>query len=453
MSKSPTLPPIAPRYRSILKLQRFIKNPIPFMTDNIKKYGETYCFSLRYDRVNILTVDPDVIQHVLRKNEGNYTKPEASSSALARFIGKGLLLATGEEHTIQRKLISPGFRPKSLTKLITLMDEQIESYFGELDRTILKNDVVQLDEDMRLLTFQVMCKAIYGDDMSKEMVAEFYDRFQTLQTFLTKLVRIPGLMKFYDLTGKTKYFESLSATNNKVIVDLIKKRRKQPPKDDLLGMLMACKYDGSEEGMSDEKLMEESLVLFVAGHETASNILSWIFYLMTKHPEAATRILAEAEESFGDRVPTFEELLKLDYLSRVIDECLRLYPPSWITDRIAIADDEIKGFKIPKGARVITFIYGLHHSEKIWPAHDKFDPERFTKAARSERHNFAHMPFGAGPRQCIGRNFATMEMKMIVLKLLKRYNIKLIEKQKIALLPAVTLKPRYGIKFNFSKRK
>lgn len=451
MSLEKALPPIAPRYRSILRLQRFMKNPIPFMKENIAKYGETYCFSLRYNNVNILTVDPDIIQHILRKNEANYVKPESSSSALGRFIGKGLLLATGEEHKEQRKLIAPGFRPKSLTKLVTLMDEQIETYFEELD-TRVGNGPITIDDEMRLLTFQVMCKAIYGSDMNKEKVDAFYNRFQTLQEFLIKLVRIPGLMKFYDFTGKTKYYEQVSKDNNEAILKIIQERRKTEPKDDLLGMLMACKYENSDDGMTDAKLQEESLVLFVAGHETASNILSWIFYLLKKHPETIVKIKAEADEMLQGKTPTFEQLIRMEYLGRVLDECLRMYPPSWITDRIAVEDDTIKGFHIPKGARVIPFIYGLHHSEKLWPDHDKFDPDRFTKAHRKERHNFAHMPFGAGPRQCIGRNMATMEMKMIILKLIDRYDFDLVKNQKIAMWPAVTLKPRYGIKFNFSMK-
>ena len=134
MSQQATLPPQAPRYRSILRLQRFMKNPIPFINENLDRYGDTYSFSLRYNKVNILTVDPDLIQHVLRKNVDNYEKPDGSTSALAQFLGKGLLVATGDAHTRQRKMVAPIFRPKALSDLVQLMDGEMDAYFERMDR-------------------------------------------------------------------------------------------------------------------------------------------------------------------------------------------------------------------------------------------------------------------------------------------------------------------------------
>ncbi len=445
-TKSYTLPPRAPRYKSILRLQRFMKNPIPFMNENLKEYGETYCFSLRYSKVNILTIDPDLIQHILRKNVANYEKPDASTSALARFIGRGLLLATGEEHSKQRKLIAPGFRPKSLEKLIGFMDGEIDQYYDQMDKKLSGNPAIIIDDEMRKLTFNVMSKAIYGSAMTTERMLQFYDRFQTLQSFLSQIVRIPSLMRWYNINGKTKHYEQISKANNAALLELIDERRKSSREENLLGMLMDCVYEDTGEGMSNQQLLEESLILIVAGHETASNILSWIFYLLAQHPECISKIKAEADASLLTDTPTFDQLLRLDYLNQVIDECLRLYPPSWIYDRIAKEDDHFNGFDIPKGSRVIPFVYGLHHSERLWPNPEVFDPSRFTKAARKERHNFAHMPFGAGPRQCIGRNFAMLEMKLIIIKLLQRYEFEVVKDHKIALLPSVTLKPRFGVK-------
>ncbi len=451
MDNNAIIPPRAPRYRSILRLQRFMKNPIPFMNDNLEKYGDTYSFSLRFNKSNILTIDPDIIQHILRKNADNYEKPIETTDVFSRFIGEGLLLARGKKHTEQRKLMAPGFRPKSLSNLVDLMDKEIDAYFDQLDSRIDKSSRITIDDEMRTLTFQVMSKAIFGNDMDAQEIEKFSHRFQTIQSLLIKLARLPSLMKVYKFTGRSQYYDGISYENNQALLDIIGKRRSQAPKDDLLGMLMASKYENSDDGMSDRQLKEESLILFVAGHETASNILSWIFYILGKHPEAIDGIKNEYSAMLEGRIPTFGELMKMEYLSQVIDECLRIYPPSWITSRIAKEEDEIKGFKIPKGSRVIPFIYGLHHNKEHWKNPSKFDPSRFTKAARMKRHNFAHMPFGAGPRMCIGRNFAMMEMKMIIIKLLKRYDFQLKPNQQVKMLPAVTLKPRNGIKFDFKK--
>ena len=446
------LPPKSPRYRSLIRLQRFIQNPIPFLNDNIEKYGDTYTFSLRYSKINILTINPDVIQHILRKNVANYEKPISHSDALGRFIGKGLLLATGEEHTRQRALMAPGFRPKKMGALVDLMDQEIELYFEELDQRIAKNSQINIATEMKAMTFRVMSKAIFSDDMTKDMIEDFAQRFDTLQDFFVKLVRLPALMKWYNLNGKTKHYEQVANVNNQVLLDIIADRRKRPLDDDLLGMLMGCVYEDTQEGMTDKQLQEESLILFVAGHETASNILSWIFYLLHQNPDTITRIKKEEKEILGNRKPTFGDLMRMEYLNQTIDECLRLYPPSWITDRVALEDDEVEGYKIPKGSRVIPFIYGLHRSEKLWKNPTQFDPLRFSKENRKGRHNFAHMPFGAGPRQCIGRHFAMTEMKMIILKALERYDFKLVKNQKVEILPLVTLRPKNGILFNFSKK-
>jgi len=449
MTKKLNLPPRTPSYQSLLRIQRFMKNPIPFMNRNLKKYGDTYCFSLRYSKINIITIDPDIIQHFLRKNEDNYKKPVADNEVLGHFVGKGLLLATGERHAAHRKLMAPGFRPKSIDKLIGLMDEQIDRYFLEMDKRIEKNPTLIIDHEFSDLTFRVMTRAIYGDDMNQDEISAFSDRFQNLQKMMIKLVRIPRLLKFYQMTGQTKFYEQVARDNNAYLNQLIAARRKQQPKEDLLGMLLTCRYEDSDEGMSDDQLREETLTLFVAGHETAANCLSWIIYILGKHPEVIKKILAERDEIIGDQVPEFSRLLQMDYLNRVFDECLRIYPPSWITNRIAMEDDHVNGFDIPKGARVIPFIYGLHHSEKLWPDAENFDPDRFTKEGRKDRHNFAHMPFGAGPRMCIGRHFATLEMKMIILKMLQKYQFTLVEDHKVELLPSVTLKPANGIKIRF----
>ena len=450
MSKTIVLPPQAPRYRSILRLQRFMKDPIPFMNDNLARYGDTYSFSLRYNKVNILTVDPDLIQHILRKNVDNYEKPDGSTSALAQFLGKGLLVATGAEHARQRKTIAPVFRPRALSNLTELMSAELDRYFGEVDGRLEGSPVVTIDDEMRRLTFRVMCKAIYGDDMDAARMERFSGRFQTLQAFLTKVVRVPSLMRWYDVNGKARHYRAIARDNADDLLEIIAARRSRAPQDDLLGLLAESRYEDTELGMTDRQLLEETLILFVAGHETAANILSWIFYLLARHPEAVERIRAEERAVLGGRRPEFSDLMKMEYLTQVIDECLRLYPPSWITDRVAKRDDRYGGFDIPAGARVIPFIYGLHHSPKLWTDPEAFDPGRFTKENRKARHNFAHMPFGAGPRMCIGRHFATMEMKMVVLAMIGRYRFRLVPGQKIAILPAVTLKPRYGIKLELS---
>lgn len=277
MNDQSKLPPRSPRYRSIFRLQRFIQNPIPFLEDNFKKYGDTYMFSLRHSKANILTTNPEVIKHIFRKNVDNYEKPEVTSTVLSQFVGEGLLLARGEEHTKQRKIMSPSFSPNKIGELVDFMSDEIDTYLDELDKRLNQSPQIDILTEMRNMTFRVMLKAIYSDDMDDVKIKNFADRFTALQVFLVKIVRFPMLLRWFNIKGETRKYKKIADKNNQVILDIIAKRRNEAPKDDLLGGLMAAKYEDGT-GMSDQKLQEESLVLIVAGHETASDILSWIFY-------------------------------------------------------------------------------------------------------------------------------------------------------------------------------
>ena len=446
------LPPKASRFRSLLKLQKFMKNPIPFLSENLEEYGDTYCFSLKYGKVGILTIDPDIVQHILLKNSQNYIKPIDKRNALSRFVGNGLLVSSGDYWARQRKLISPGFHRKKLMGLVEIMDETIGQFQLELDKRILNNKVVDLAVELKSLTFKNMVNALFSTSIDDASFNSFFENYSELQRFFSNLVRMPILMKWYNLNGKTKHYTEVSNKVKAIITKIIEDRKRSKVEyDDLLGMLMGLKYSDTGEGMTSEQLVEECLILFIAGHETSASILSWIFYLLEQNPSSLAKVKQERELIAAGSKLSFDHLMQMEYLNQVINESLRLYPPSWITDRLALEDDHVAGFDIPKGALLIPFIYGVHHNEKYWPNHDQFIPERFTKEAKKGRHVYAHMPFGGGPRMCIGRNFALMQMQVIVLKMLEKYDFTLDPSQKIDLLPQVIMTPRYGMKMELNQ--
>lgn len=454
MSESAKLPPKASKLRSILRLQRFVTDPIPFYMENIRRHGDTYCFSLRTGKVGIFTTNPTVIQHVLHRNATNYPKPTLKRGALGKFVGNGILISSGEYHAKQRRVVQPAFHRKKLSSLVERVDEEIERFFIDLDQLIDSNNgIVDIEQHMKDLSFRIMCNGIYSTSLTSDVKKRFCDNFHHLQDFFASVVKMPYLLPYFNLSGKSKAHQKIADETNDIIAKIISDRKGNTDDyNDLLSMFMESKYeDGTK--LNETQLREETIVLFLAGHETAGNFLSWMFYLLVQNKFAVDKILEEVNEICGDSIPTFDELLQMQYLMKVIFEGLRIYPSSWITDRVALEDDEIEGWLIPKGAMIIPFIYGVHHREDLWPDHMKFDPERFTKEKNRARHNFAHMPFGAGPRMCIGRNFAIMEIQMTVIKFLRRYHLKLVPNQNIAILPSVTLAVRYGMKLNFEKKK
>ena len=213
---------------------------------------------------------------------------------------------------------------------------------------------------------------------------------------------------------------------------------------------MDARYSDGE-GMSDELILSESMQLLVAGHETSSNALSWLLYLLSSRPDVLERVREEFLSVLGAAPLSFADVPRFEFTTQVIMEALRLYPPFWMIDRMAVGDDRVGEIVIPRGSMVIVFVHGAHHAERYWPDPERFDPERFTKANEKLHTPFTHLPFGGGPRGCIGGNYAMLQILMILSELLRNYDLQLTPGQKIEPRPMVILRPKYGIRMSFSK--
>jgi cytochrome P450 len=233
-------------------------------------------------------------------------------------------------------------------------------------------------------------------------------------------------------------------------MEYIKMRRHQAPGHDLLQTLMDARYSDGE-GMSDELVLSESMQLLVAGHETSSNGLSWLLYLLSSRPDCLERVREEFYSVLGDAPLSFGDVSRLPFTTQVIMEALRLYPPFWMVDRMAVADDRAGDVVIPRGSTVIVFVYGAHHASRYWEDPERFDPERFTKANEKLLSPFTHLPFGGGPRGCIGGNYAMLQILMILSDLLRRYDFQLTPGQTIEARPMVILRPKHGIRMTFTE--
>jgi cytochrome P450 len=234
-----------------------------------------------------------------------------------------------------------------------------------------------------------------------------------------------------------------------VLLEYIQARRNQPPGSDLLQSLMDARYaDG--EGMSDEMVLSESMQLLVAGHETSSNGLSWLLYLLSTHPDALERVREEFHAVLGDAQLSHADVLKFPYTTQIIHETLRLYPPFWMIDRMAVNEDRVGDVVIPAGSMVIVYVYGAHHAKSRWENAGDFQPERFVKENEKLRTPFTYLPFGGGPRVCIGNQYAMLQILMILSDLLRRYDFQLAPGQTIEALPMVILRPKHGIRMTFA---
>ncbi|MEM7348331.1 MAG: cytochrome P450, partial [Chloroflexota bacterium] len=254
------------------------------------------------------------------------------------------------------------------------------------------------------------------------------------------------------IPGRARYKKAIE-TIDTVLFDIIARRQKTEGEVvDLLTLLIHAKDETTGEGMSDIQLRDEAMTMFLTGYETTAGALSWAFYFLSQNPEKMATLEREINDVLGDRTPTFEDLTKLTYTRMVIQEATRLSPPVWWLARTAKEDDEIDGFHIPAGKTVAPIPYVIHRHPDFWEAPEKFEPERFTKARAANRHKLAWLPFGAGQRQCIGRDVSIMEGQWILARALQMYKITAISGQTTQPRPSATLKSSHGVVLNLEKR-
>ncbi|MEM8909110.1 MAG: cytochrome P450 [Bacteroidota bacterium] len=446
-------PPLIPRWRALQNLLRFVSNPIPVLDNYTQELGDTFCLYMGGKEKAIMTSNPHIIQHVLQKNHRNYRKSAIQVDQLAHFIGKGLLTSEGAYWLQQRRLIQPGFHRNRLAGLVEIMLTEIDLFLDQLSAKADGKQTIDIAQVMLEMAFIIVAKSLFSTGVEKQVLDQLSHNITAIQSYVIRQIRQPYLLPWFKLTKAKQQHEQLAHRSNRIILDIIHQRRQsQTRPDDLLEMLLDARYEDTGTGMNDQQLLEESLILFVAGHETSANALAWTWYLLGQHPEVVQQIREEFNQVLGDRRPQFSDLPQLAYLQRVIQESMRLFPPAWITDRVPIQTDQVQGFEFPKDMIVGLYIYGVHHDPKYWPNPHQFDPSRFEKARIKERPAYAYLPFGGGPRQCIGNNFAMMEIQLILIRMLQRFDLSLVPNQDIQLYPMITLRPKQGIFVTMKKR-
>ena len=446
------LPQIS-RLQALLNSFRFSRDPIGTINDSMASRGDTYRGYIGGIYPCILTADPGFMQHVLQKNHRNYQKSPMHFDKLGHFLGQGLLTSDGEYWLRQRRLIQPGFHRDKLAALTRIMNEVIDDFLVDFDQQVKSKEEVDVFPPMLRLAFRIVAKSLFSTNIEEGSMGHLSDYITEIQEFIIKQIRQPYLEPWFKISGQLQHHERLAEEAGSIILNYIRQRRESGAReDDLMQMLLDSRYEDTGKGMTDKQLLDESMILFVAGHETSANALAWSLYLLSQHPDVVQKIRAEADRVLGDRQPDFQDLRQLEYLYQVIEESLRLYPPAWITDRLASGDDEYKGIQIRKGMILITYIYGAHHSPDSWEAPERFDPDRFHKENKGKRHPFAYMPFGGGPRLCIGNNFALMELQLALLKMVRNYDFELVPDQQIEMQALITLRPKNGIKLKVINR-
>jgi cytochrome P450 len=430
----------------LMKTRQIYNNPLPFHHENFEKYGNTFKITPKPGLTIHFSCDEHIIKHILQKNQKNFHKSTLQTEDLGKYIGHGLLTENGDKWRANRKLIQPAFYKKSLQSLLVAMQETIEQELAQIpcDRPV---DVYPIFND---LAFKVVARSLFDLPDMEEDIKRLQYITEQAQKMLIKELRIPWMKWYFDRewlagTNSVPYHQKLVEESREILRKIITQRRaSETSHQDLLDMLLHSTYeDGSY--MEEEQLIDEILVLFIAGHETTANALSFAAQLIAHDPQAQEEARKEVQENSDQSI--FENLTARTFVKQCIEETLRLYPPAYVTDRVTLEDDVCGDLNLEKGSIWLISFYELHRREDLWEdAHD-FKPHRFDPDVFKNKDYY--FPFGAGPRMCVGNNFAIYEMVMAVSTLLANYKLTPVN-DAIEIYPLITLKPKNAF-LNFSQ--
>ena len=417
----------------------FRADPTGFMVEKMREFGDIFLLPVPFYDI-ICIQSPDYAKHILVTQNRKYKK-DIATRKLKIALGNGLLTSEGEFWRRQRRIAQPAFHRE---RLASMADVMVQSCLKMLDKWEKLESPFDLSKEMMILTSDIAAKALFG--IGIENNSEIGKALLIGMRHITYNMRHPINLPLWVPIHRNRKFNNAMSVLNGSIHNMIEQRREAPGRDqDLLAMLMEAEDEETGERMTNQQLRDECITLFSAGHETSANALTWTLYLLSQHHDIRKRLQQEVDTVLAGRIPQFSDLPKLNYTLKVIQESMRLYPPAWVIGREALEADSIDGYPIKKGDQVMLTIFALHRQEAFWPNPERFDPERFTKEAIKSRQKHAYLPFGGGPRFCIGNNFALMEMQLILPMILQRYQLDLVPDHKVEVEPLITLRPKYGM--------
>ena len=426
---------------------KFRRNPTEFLR-TLANLGDVTFLKLGGNPAYFLN-HPDFIRDLLVTSNAKFIKGRALQRS-KRLLGEGLLTSEGSAHLRQRRMISPAFHREKIKTYAEAMTE----YATKMANEWQVGEVRDIDQEMMRLTLQIVGKTLFN--------ANVEDEANEVGAALTAIIQMFNylLLPFSELLEKlpipqARRFNRSKETLDKVIYGIINERRKSgEDKGDLLSMLLLAQDEDDGATMSDEQVRDECLTLFLAGHETTANALTWTFYLLSQNPEKMAKLSEELDSVLPDgKIPSIEDLPNLKYTESVLAESMRLFPPAWAIGRLALEEHKFGGYEVPKGALVLLSPYIMHRDARFWDNADEFVPERWETLSIKEAGNkFIYFPFSKGVRSCIGEGFAWAEGILLIATLLSKWNLKLMPEQQIGLSPLMTLRPKFGMKMKIKKR-
>jgi cytochrome P450 len=425
-------------------IRPFRRDALGLLLNAAREFGDVVRFRLGPHVVHLVN-HPEHIERVLVTHQQNYERSARSAQKISAICGESLLTSHGETWRRQRRLMQPAFHQQRIAQFAALMADAATATADRWNHFARRGEAFDLAAEMSRLTFIIVARVLFGAEVKEDaatveralpvLLGHTYRRLETLLDLPTSL----------PLPANLRFRQALAEVDEVVHRIIAERRQSDGQRHDLLSMLLSACDAETGQPLSDAELRNQTIALLLAGHETTANALAWTFYLVSQSSEIEEQLHAELVANLKGYAPTLEDVSRLRLLSQAFDESLRLYPPIWALERRVLADDSIASFRIPAGSTVVISPYVLHRHPGFWSDPERFDPTRFTEAASTGHFPNAYLPFGAGPHQCIGNNFALLEARIILATLLQRFRVGLVPGQPVEPKPGITLRPRHGI--------
>jgi cytochrome P450 len=422
------------------------RDPLEFFTSLARTYGDVVSYRMGGERM-FLVNNAHHIRDILVTHNRSFMKGRGLQRT-KRLLGEGLLTSEDPTHLRQRRLMQPAFHRDR----IAAYGQTMAGYADRMGNAWADGATLDIAQEMNRLTLSVVGKTLFDADVESQAPEVGAALTDVMESFWTMMLPFAELLERLPV-GRLRKARVARARLDAIIYGMIAERRKSGrDRGDLLSMLLDAPDEEGGGGMTDRQVRDEAMTIFLAGHETTANALTWTWYLLSGAPDVEARLHAELDRVLQGRLPTVADIPSLPLVERVVTESMRLYPPAWIIGRRALIDYPIGDYLAPARAIVVISPYITHRDARYFNEPERFDPDRWTPEFRAAMPPFAYFPFGGGPRRCIGDAFAWMELELIVATIAQRWRLRLVPGHPVVPQPVVTLRTKHGMRMTIEKR-
>lgn len=418
-----------------------------------RDYGDILRFSVGTNTVYFLC-HPAMAERVLIQDLETFgsLSQQSKKIGLALILGNGLLQSYGEEWKRQRQRLQPWFHKRRVAGLATEMTAAGEHLLQHWQRTYRPGEVIDVLQEMITVALDIVCRTLFSADVTPHLDT-LRKTVPVLVDYAVATLKNPFSLPLSWPTPRNLQFKRALQTVDEVIYQLIHQRQaRREPSEDMLGLLVQAREEVTGEPMTLLQIRDQVATMLGVGHETTATAMTWLWYALDQHPQVLQQVQSELATVLAGRTPTVADLPNLTYTRQVIEEVLRHYTPVPLVARLVLQDTEINGYPLPAGRTVFVSFHNIHHHPEFWTEADQFRPERFAVKDSGTQHRCAYLPFGVGPRICLGNHFALLEMQLLLAQIAQHYTLQLVPNHVLEREVTITVRPRHGLPMRLSPR-